>query len=123
MKKYAIVFGAMLIANVAFGFGGPGTDRQGNVVDTTLSVSRPAVTIKGCGIGASRRENLWNIKCDVRASRMSTRIGNSQILSGTTYRASTEMRNTPQHRVENWLELARRIMREKRAANKAINSN
>lgn len=116
MKKLLSV--AMILAvSPVLGFSGAGYDREGNLVDVSQNVSRTAVTIKGCGIGASQRDNLYLTKCKTRYTRMSTRATTSNLLTNNTaqYRASKANSEVPTYKAETLLEKFHRILAARRA--------
>lgn len=122
MKKYLVVIGAILFASTAFGFGGAGTDREGNMVDDTQNVSRPAIVTILNGSGASRRVSLSETKRLTAISRDKTREETSSILQREKprYRGSRDAMNTSIYREpvevveETLLERVHRVLKEKR---------
>jgi hypothetical protein len=128
MKKIAIAFGAILIANTALGFWGDGYSLTGEYMRATTNVSRHANQIIAPGKGGSQRNNLHNVKRATAIARKKSREQKSKIRYTGRYmnsmnRASRELNNTPVAKPETFGQRVHRILSEKRAAKALINSN
>lgn len=73
--KFIIIVIGLLLSSQAFAVGNAGYRLDGTYDTTQQNVSRPSITIKGCGIGRMRRIKNYQVKCEQRTK---SRLRNTQ---------------------------------------------